>query len=200
MKQGGRLIRFFSSFHEFGWRARAEPEPDPARTCSRSYALSLSHAVSLSSQPSLPSLPSLGPRDLNVSPCHHRCVATLRDHSSYVSALAVDGHSLYSASSDGRIRVWPLGDASGRQERQQDDDDDDGGGCGAATVVATCDSSVKCLLATAGSNGHGLLVSSLQDGKIMAWRTGSGRKDGTPSLVLRAVLPTCMDRLRTTGK
>lgn len=158
--------------------------------------LSLSHAVSLSSQPSLPSLPSLGPRDLNVSPCHHRCVATLRDHSSYVSALAVDGHSLYSASSDGRIRVWPMGDASGRQD-DDDDDDSGGGGCGSATVVATCDSSVKCLLATAGSNGHGLLLSSHQDGKIMAWRTGSGRKDGTPSLVLRAVLPTCVDRLRT---
>lgn len=47
MKQGGRLIRFFSSFHEFGWRARAEPEPDPARTCSRSYALSLSRRVAL---------------------------------------------------------------------------------------------------------------------------------------------------------
>ena len=149
----------------------------------------LSQAVSLSSQPSLPSLPSLGPRDLNVSPCHHRCVATLRDHASYVSALAVDGHSLYSASSDGRIRVCPLGDASGRQEQQRDDDD----GCRATVVVAACDSSVKCLLAT-GSNG--LLLSSHQDGKIMAWRTGS-RKDGTPRLVLRAVLPTCVDRLLT---
>ncbi|OEL20960.1 2,3-bisphosphoglycerate-independent phosphoglycerate mutase [Dichanthelium oligosanthes] len=111
----------------------------------------LSQAVSLSSQPSLPSLPSLGPRDQNVSPSLNQCLATVRGHSSYVSALAVDGDSLmYSASS------------------------------------------VKCLLAV----GDGLLLSSHQDGKIRAWRAGR-RKDGTRRLVLRAVLPTCVDRLRT---
>lgn len=146
----------------------------------------LSQALSLSSQPSLPSLPSLGPRDQNVIPSLHQCVATLRGHSSYVSALAVDGDSLYSASSDGRIRAWPLDDGSGRQEQQRDDD-----GC-SATVVAACSSSVKSLLAT----GNGLLLSSHQDGKIRVWRVGS-RKDGSRRLVPRAVLPTCVDRLRT---
>ncbi|KAL6635101.1 hypothetical protein ACP70R_027772 [Stipagrostis hirtigluma subsp. patula] len=153
----------------------------------------LSQAVSLSSQPSLPSLPSLGPRDTNVSPSLHQCVATLKGgHSSYVSALAVAGDSLYSASSDGRIRVWPLDDASRRREQLGDDDDGCSGSGGGGTVVAACSSSVKCLLAT----GGGLLLSSHQDGKIRAWRVGS-RKDGTRRLVQSAVLPTVVDRLRT---
>lgn len=149
----------------------------------------LSQAVSLSSQPSLPSLPSLGTRDTNVSPSLHQCVATLGGHSSsYVSALAVDGDSLYSASSDGRIMVWSLEETRRRQEHHQQEDDDS---C-VSTVVATSNSSVKCLLAT----GNGTVLSSHQDGKIRAWRIGS-RKDGTRRLVLRAVLPTACDRLRT---
>ncbi|TVU28453.1 hypothetical protein EJB05_19970, partial [Eragrostis curvula] len=147
----------------------------------------LSQAVSLSSQPSLPSLPSLGTRDTNVSPAFHQCVATLRGHSSHVSALAVAGDSLYSASSDGRIMVWALDDTSRSEEHQQDDD-----GRG-ATVVASSNSPVKCLLAT----GDGIVLSSHQDGKIRAWRAGVRKKDGTRRLVLRAVLPTACDRLRT---
>ncbi|KAG2661460.1 protein JINGUBANG [Panicum virgatum] len=162
-------------------------EQEPSQIQHEPVEAMLSQAVSLSSQPSLPSLPSLGPRDQNLSPSHHQCLATLRGHSSYVSALAVDGDSLYSASSDGRIRAWPLDGAGGRQEQQQGDD-----GCSATVVAAAaCDSSVKCLLAV----GDGLLLSSHQDGKIRAWRAGR-RKDGTPRLVLRAALPTCVDRLQ----
>ncbi|RCV08309.1 hypothetical protein SEVIR_1G321700v4 [Setaria viridis] len=162
-------------------------EQEPSQIQHEPAGAMLSQAVSLSSQPSLPSLPSLGPRDQSVIPSLHQCLATLRAHSSYVSALAVDGDSLYSASSDGRIRVWPLdGGASGGQEQQQDDSG------GSATVVAACDSSVKCLLAM----GDGLVLSSHQDGKIRAWRAGS-RKDGSRRLAPRAVLPTCVDRLRT---
>ncbi|KAF8775972.1 hypothetical protein HU200_004109 [Digitaria exilis] len=165
----------------------------------------LSQAVSLSSQPSLPSLPSLGPRDLqNLSPCHHQCVATLRgsshSSSSYVSALAVDGDSLYTASSDGHIRVYPLDAASSSHEQQQHGNGDDG--CSSSSIamaVATSDSSVKCLLA--GGCG-GLLLSGHQDGKIRAWRRAAGSRrngdEGTHQrLVLRAVLPTCVDRVRT---
>ncbi|CAL4967107.1 unnamed protein product [Urochloa decumbens] len=142
----------------------------------------LSQAVSLSSQPSLPSLPSLGPRDQNVNPALHQCLASLRAHSSsYVSSLAVDGDSLYIASSDGRIRAWPLDAAASRNQDA------------AATVVAACDSSVKCLLAA----GDGLLLSSHQDGKIRAWRANAGGSSPPRlALRLRAVLPTCADRLR----
>ncbi|RCV32321.1 hypothetical protein SETIT_6G249500v2 [Setaria italica] len=85
-----------------------------------------------------------------------------------------------SASSDGRIR------SERRAEQRQDDNG------GSATVVAACDSSVKCLLAV----GDGLVLSSHQDGKIRAWRAGS-LKDGSRHLAPRAVLPTFVDRLRT---
>jgi WD40 repeat protein len=151
----------------------------------------LSQAASLSSQPSLPSLPSLGARDTNVSPSLHQCVAALRGHSTaYVSALALDGDSLYSASSDGRIMVWTLEEEASRRVGNQEEDNEI---CGAAfVVVATSESSVKCILAT----GDGTVLSSHQDGKIRAWRVGS-RKDGTRRLVLTAVLPTVCDRLRT---
>lgn len=158
----------------------------------------LSGAMSLASQPSLRSLPSLDVHDLNTSPSIHQFIATIKGHSSasaYVSALAVDGDSLYIASSDGSIRLWALDGARRSQEEQQQDD-----GCSSSssssTTVADTDSSVKSLLAT--GNG-GLLLSSHQDGKIRAWRAGSRRRDGEtrPQLVLRAVLPTAVDRLRT---
>ncbi|KAL5206943.1 hypothetical protein ABZP36_031378 [Zizania latifolia] len=150
----------------------------------------LSQGISLASQPSLPSLPSLGANDLNTSPSLHHCIATLKGHSSsssYVSALAVDGGSLYIASSDGSIRLWALNSTRRRQEPQDD-------GCSGTTVAHT-NSSIKSLLAT-GNGGGGLLLSSHQDGKIRAWRVDS-RRDGTRQLVLRAVLPTAVDRLRT---
>uniref|UniRef100_J3LGY5 Uncharacterized protein n=1 Tax=Oryza brachyantha TaxID=4533 RepID=J3LGY5_ORYBR len=141
----------------------------------------LSGAMSLASQPSLRSLPSLGVHDLNTSPSFHRCIATLRGNSSssYVSALAVDGDSLYIASSDGRIRLWALDSARrSREDHQQDDT------C-SSTTVADTGSSVKSLLAT--GNG-GLLLSSHHDGKIRAWRAGSSRRDGTRQFILRASL------------
>uniref|UniRef100_A0A0E0K0V3 Anaphase-promoting complex subunit 4 WD40 domain-containing protein n=1 Tax=Oryza punctata TaxID=4537 RepID=A0A0E0K0V3_ORYPU len=153
--------------------------------------------MSLASQPSLHSLPSLDVHNLNTSPSLHQCITTIKGHfssssSAYVSALAVDGDSLYIASSDGSIRLWELDRARGNQEEQQDDDSCSGS---SSTTVADTNSSVKSLLATC--NG-GLLLSSHQDGKIRAWRAGSRRRDGaTRQLVLRAVLPTAVDRLRT---
>ncbi|KAG8072342.1 hypothetical protein GUJ93_ZPchr0006g45662 [Zizania palustris] len=151
----------------------------------------LSQGMSLASQPSLPSLPSLGANDLSTSASLHQCIATIKIHSSmssYVSALAVDGDSLYMASSDGSIRLWALDNERRRQEQQ-----DESCSGTAGTTAADTDSPVKSLLAT--GNG-GLLLSSHQDGKIRAWRAGS-RRDGTWQLVLRAELPTAVDRLRT---
>ncbi|KAK3155236.1 hypothetical protein QOZ80_2BG0200650 [Eleusine coracana subsp. coracana] len=167
-------------------------------------AIMLSQAASLWSQPSLPSLPSLGARDANVSPALHQCVATIiRGHSSsssYVSALAVDGDSLYIASSDGSIMVWSLSleeTMSRRRQEHHHQEADDSESC---EVVATSISPVKCLLAT----GNGTVLSSHQDGKIRAWRNKEEEEDGGSHhqrrrrrLVLRAVLPTACDRLRT---
>lgn len=128
-------------------------------------------AISLSSQSSLQSF----------SPCHFQCISTLRGHSSYVSGLAVDGNSLYVASSDGHIKLWPLDMGTpAMQEEEQ---------CG--SDVAITDSPIKCLMAT--SDG---LVSSHQDGKIRVWQ--AGRRNGESShLALHSVLPTTADCLRT---
>uniref|UniRef100_A0ACD5V8Y7 Uncharacterized protein n=1 Tax=Avena sativa TaxID=4498 RepID=A0ACD5V8Y7_AVESA len=133
-------------------------------------------AISLSSSQScLHSLHSL-------SPCRYRCISTLRGHSSYVSGLAVDGNSLYVASSDGHVRLWPLDMGTTRVQQEEQ--------CG-SVVVAVTDSPIKCLMAT--SDG---LVSSHQDGKIRVWQAGR-RNRGSSHLALQSVLPTTVDCLRT---
>uniref|UniRef100_A0A0E0L9T9 Anaphase-promoting complex subunit 4 WD40 domain-containing protein n=1 Tax=Oryza punctata TaxID=4537 RepID=A0A0E0L9T9_ORYPU len=114
------------------------------------------------------------------SSCHYQCIATLSGNSSYVSGLAVDGDSLYVASSDGHIRLWPLAMAM-REESTQGDV--------SSFTVAVTGSSVKCLVAT----GDGL-VSSHQDGTIRVWRRAG--VTGSRRLALRAVLPTAADCLR----
>ncbi|KAL6861737.1 hypothetical protein ACP4OV_017437 [Aristida adscensionis] len=114
------------------------------------------------------------------SPCIYRCIATLRGDS-YVSSLAVDGDSLYAASSDGHIRVWSLDMATA----------DDSNNVHSSSAVAVTDSAVKCLVAA----GDGL-VSSHQDGKIRVWH-GDHRRNGGGRLSLRAALPTAADCLRT---
>lgn len=130
-------------------------------------------AISHSSQSSAPSPAH------PLSPCGFQCVSTLRGHSSYVSGLVVDGDSLYVASSDGHIRLWPLDMGSTTVQQE-------------GSVVAVTDSSIKCLMAT--SDG---LVSAHQDGKIRVWQQAGRRKGGSSHLALHGVLPTTADCLRT---
>lgn len=119
------------------------------------------------------------------SSCHYQCIATLSGNSSYVSGLAVDGDSLYVASSDGHIRLWPL-DMAMAMVREESTSSSSQGEVSISTVAVT-GSPVKCLAAT----GDGL-VSSHQDGTIRVWRHAGGRR----RLALRAVLPTAADCLR----
>uniref|UniRef100_A0A0D3GEP7 Uncharacterized protein n=1 Tax=Oryza barthii TaxID=65489 RepID=A0A0D3GEP7_9ORYZ len=119
------------------------------------------------------------------SSCHYQCIATLSGNSSYVSGLAVDGDSLYVASSDGHIRLWPL-DMAMAMVREESTSSSSQGEVSRSTVAVT-GSPVKCLAAT----GDGL-VSSHQDGTIRVWRHAGGRR----RLALRAVLPTAADCLR----
>ncbi|CAL5043561.1 unnamed protein product [Urochloa decumbens] len=136
--------------------------------------------VSHSSHPSLQYSPNP-----NLSPCLHQCIATLKGNASYVSSLAVDGDSLYIASSDGHIRLWPLDMAMDAVQRADL----------SSSTVAITNSPIKCVIAT--SNG---LVSSHQDGKIRVWHPPAqrnGSSDHHHHLTVRAVLPTATDRLRT---
>ncbi|EAZ36424.1 hypothetical protein OsJ_20754 [Oryza sativa Japonica Group] len=119
------------------------------------------------------------------SSCHYQCIATLSGNSSYVSGLAVDCDSLYVASSDGHIRLWPL-DMAMAMVREESTSSSSQGEVSRSTVAVT-GSPVKCLAAT----GDGL-VSSHQDGTIRVWRHAGGRR----RLALRAVLPTAADCLR----
>ncbi|KAF0903203.1 hypothetical protein E2562_025775 [Oryza meyeriana var. granulata] len=141
----------------------------------------ISQTISCSSQPSLPSLEHSC--NSSSSSCHYQCIATLRGNSSYVSGLAVDGDSLYVASSDGHIRLWPLDAAMAMRQTSQSEV--------SSSTVAVTDSSVKCHVAT----GDGL-VSSHQDGTIRVWRHAGGGRNGSRRLALRAVLPTTADCLR----
>ncbi|PUZ61540.1 hypothetical protein GQ55_4G284000 [Panicum hallii var. hallii] len=134
--------------------------------------------ILFSSQSSHPSL-QYSPNP-NLSPCLYQCTATLKGNSFYVSSLTVDGDSLYIASSDGHIRLWPLDMAMDAQRAEL-----------SSSTVAGTNSSIKCVIAT----GNGL-VSSHQDGKIRVWH--APRRNGSCGhLALRAVLPTAVDCLLT---
>ncbi|KAJ1258793.1 hypothetical protein BS78_10G102300 [Paspalum vaginatum] len=134
----------------------------------------------LSSQSSCPS--SQCSQTPNSSSCLYQDIATLKGTSSYVSGLAVDGDSLYVASSDGHIRLWPLDMAVDDVQRAEQ----------YSSTVAVTNSSIKCFVATS----NNVLVSSHQDGKIRVWH--GGRRNGSSGqLALRAALPTAADCLRT---
>ncbi|XP_062234113.1 protein JINGUBANG-like [Phragmites australis] len=142
--------------------------------------VSREQTTSFLSQSSHPSVQySQNPNYPSLSPCLYRCIATLKGSSSYVSGFAVDGDTLYIASSDGHVRLWPLDMAMDVQRAEQ-----------SSSTVAITNTCIKCVVAT--RNG---LVSSHQDGKIRVWQTG--RRSGSCHLALRAVLPTAADCLRT---
>jgi WD40 repeat protein len=114
------------------------------------------------------------------------CLATLKGNSSYVSGIVFDSDSLYVASSDGHIRLWPLDMAMAMDVQRAEQ---------STSTVAATSSPIKSIIAT--SNGG--LVSSHQDGKIRVWHAGrrNGGSSDHLSLRLRAVLPTAADCLRT---
>lgn len=120
----------------------------------------------------------------SLSSCLYQCIATLKGNSFYVSSLAIDGDSLYIASSNGHIRLWPLDMAMDVRQAEHGQ---------SSSTVAVTNSSIKCAIAT--SNG---LVSSHQDGKIRVWHHPARRNGSSDHhLALRAVLPTAADHLRT---
>ncbi|CAL9197148.1 unnamed protein product [Musa hybrid cultivar] len=147
----------------------------------------LPKSISLSTQLSLPSLRSLDSCAETLPYSLHRCTATLRAHSSYVSAIAVHGESVYSGSPDQEIRLWPcvhLDSASSsssssssstpRTDRLT------------SFTVAAAKSPVKSIV-VAGDN----LFSSHQDGKICVWQINRRERQHCK---LKAVLPTQKDR------
>nr|XP_009410262.1 PREDICTED: vegetative incompatibility protein HET-E-1-like [Musa acuminata subsp. malaccensis] len=145
----------------------------------------LPKSISLSTQLSLPSLRSLDSCAETVPYSLHRCTATLRAHSSYVSAIAVHGESVYSGSPDQEIRLWPcvhLDSASSSSSSSSAPRTDRL----TSFTVAAAKSPVKSLV-VAGDN----LFSSHQDGKICVWQINRRERQHCK---LKAVLPTQKDR------
>ncbi|ONK59526.1 uncharacterized protein A4U43_C05F11480 [Asparagus officinalis] len=125
--------------------------------------------TSISAQPSLPSLPSLNNTHESPTQALYQCITTLRGHSSYISALAVDGNSLYSGSADRQIRIWTH---TGHESR---------------CTTITCESPIKSLLISKDT-----MFSSHQDHKIRVWHIYTKY---TQPCRLQAVLPTAKDRI-----
>ncbi|PAN25656.2 hypothetical protein PAHAL_4G271400 [Panicum hallii] len=163
------VSRVYNNWFSMSWSSQKTQAHDVSET---------EQTILFSSQSSHPSL-QYSPNP-NLSPCLYQCTATLKGNSFYVSSLTVDGDSLYIASSDGHIRLWPLDMAMDAQRAEL-----------SSSTVAVTNSSIKCVIAT----GNGL-VSSHQDGKIRVWH--APRRNGSCGhLALRAVLPTAVDCLRT---
>ncbi|KFK44476.1 hypothetical protein AALP_AA1G261300 [Arabis alpina] len=136
-----------------------------------------STSSSLLSQPSLPLVPSLSspPQSTSVD---HKCLATLKCHSSYVSSLTLSGKTLFTGSSNSEIRVWP----QEPPEYSMGDDD--------RNIVATGNGGVKSLVVLGDK-----LISAHQDHKIRVWKIidESNRKDHQKYKCV-ATLPTMNDR------
>ncbi|RID46537.1 hypothetical protein BRARA_I03189 [Brassica rapa] len=126
-----------------------------------------STSVSLLSQPSLPLVPSLS-SPLQSSTVEHQCLATLTDHSSYVSSLALSRKSLFTGSSNGDIRVWPREPPFSST----------------GNIVAAGSGGVKSLVILGDK-----LISAHQDHKIRVWKTIDETK-----YKCVATLPTMNDR------
>ncbi|KAJ8773747.1 hypothetical protein K2173_006397 [Erythroxylum novogranatense] len=144
---------------------------------SSNHLYSDSSTSSLSSQPSLPSVPSLTApfphqNDQNFT-IHHECVATLKDHSSYVSSLALEGKFLYSGSSYSEIRAWRP-DPFDVENRTGD-------------IVAISNGAVKSIVVSGDK-----IFSAHQDFKIRVWKIDT--KNDQRYYKCIATLPTACDR------
>lgn len=135
---------------------------------------SASASASISAQHSLQSLPSLNIPEPSV-PAVHRCISTLRGHSSSISALAIHGSSLYSASADNDIQIWTELEPESSDIQKS------------SHAAVTCKSPTKSLLISGDT-----IFSSHQDCKIRVWRIN--HKENHSSR-LQAVLPTVKDQI-----
>ncbi|XP_073154050.1 protein JINGUBANG [Henckelia pumila] len=140
-----------------------------------------SSTSSLASQSSLQSVPSLTINTLSASAAAcHQCLATLKGHSSYVFSLTLAGKYLYSADSNGEIRVWDriinhpsssYNNINGYTVAQ---------GCGAVKFMVVLGHDQK-------------LFTAHQDNKIRVWKAVDNSFP-TQKYKINATLPTMNDR------
>ncbi|KZV50674.1 vegetative incompatibility protein HET-E-1 [Dorcoceras hygrometricum] len=138
---------------------------------------------SLASQSSLQSVPSLSApccsdifEQQPAAAASHQCLVTLKGHSSYVFSLTLAGKYLYSADSNGEIRVW---DRIKYSSAIHDS-------CDGYTVAEGC-GAVKFMLVLGEK-----LFTAHQDNKIRVWKVDSSFP--TQKYKINATLPTMNDR------
>ncbi|XP_073050177.1 protein JINGUBANG [Primulina eburnea] len=136
---------------------------------------------SLASQSSLQSVPSLSaPSSYNFEPpasasAYHQGLVTLKGHSSYVFSLTLAGKYLYSADSNGEIRVWDRINPS------------DNNSCNGYTVAEGY-GAVKFMVVLGEK-----LFTAHQDNKIRVWKVDNSSFPAQ-KYKINATLPTINDR------
>ncbi|KAL1566234.1 protein JINGUBANG-like isoform X1 [Salvia divinorum] len=126
--------------------------------------------------PSPPSTNSLRPSFLSP-PLRHHCVATLKGHTSYTSALALAGGHLFTGSSSGQIHRASLTSLSHHQTLPDE------------AMIAAGDGAVKALVASSDK-----LITAHQDHKIRVWRVDHAAGNHHQRITQLATLPTLSDR------
>ncbi|KAL8111905.1 protein JINGUBANG-like [Apium graveolens] len=133
-----------------------------------------SMSPSISSQPSLPSVPSLNKLSQEIFTIHHRCISTLKGHSSNVFSLALSGKHLYSGSSNSELRVWSQTPSDQYNSTNN--------------IVSSCKSAVKCIVILGDK-----LFSAHQDHKIRVWKIDHNSPSQNHKCI--STLPTLNDRV-----
>ncbi|KAG6383286.1 hypothetical protein SASPL_156967 [Salvia splendens] len=119
-----------------------------------------------------------GPSPPSTPPLRHQCVATLKGHTSYISALAVAGGHLFTGSSSGQIHRTSLNSLSHHQTLPDE------------AMTSAGDGAVKALVASSDK-----FITAHQDHKIRVWRVDNAT--GNQRITQLATLPTLSDRAIT---
>ncbi|KAL2349356.1 hypothetical protein Fmac_003356 [Flemingia macrophylla] len=135
-----------------------------------------SESSSLSSQPSLPSVPSLTPQNHHHQPPQTTLLATVKIHTSPISALALHAKSLFSASSDGQVKTCSRDPFTLQTSPNTN------------AVVAATTAPIKSLIVH-----NDALFTAHQDHKVRVWKTDPRGTSQTYKCV--ATVPTFHDRL-----
>ncbi|KAL1541534.1 protein JINGUBANG-like [Salvia divinorum] len=137
--------------------------PSDDQTCTSSIDGPSSPSIN-SRHPSFPSLP-----------LRHHCVATLKGHGSYTSALALAGEHLFTGSSAGLIHRASLTSLPHHQTLPDE-----------AIIAAAGEGVVKAIVASSD-----MLITAHQDHKIRVWKVAGNHQQRITQL---ATLPTLSDR------
>ncbi|KAL3840991.1 hypothetical protein ACJIZ3_025582 [Penstemon smallii] len=166
----GKFLQFPLPFHS----KKHEQESEQSQSnCYLQHSSPSSSNSSLISQSSLPSVSSLTPPTQQPTTAHHHLIATLKAHSAYIFSLTLAGKHLYTADSNGEIRVWDRDPSSLNSSSNNNN------------TVVQGHSPVKSIIPLGNT-----LFTAHHDHKIRVWKFHNDSTDHK----LIATLPTVKDR------